>query len=149
MRVIVTGWRSSNEDWLQAQQQPVQELPRLSGDQKATAAKLGISEEDYARSVYASELSRRELSAKGERFGELLQTVMRERRPDASVHTIELRTFDGTFQIVAIAGNRDVRFRIGEELVDNLLGSGSKELEANLARIVDLNLPSTGTMRAS
>jgi hypothetical protein len=149
MQVIVTGWRSSSEGWLRAQQLPAQDLPHLSEEQKAIAREFGASEEDYARSVYAAALCRRELLAKTERLGELLETTMRAKFLDASVQMIELRTFDGNFQIVAIVRGQDARLRISEELVDELLVSGSKELEARLARIVELSLPSVGAVRAS
>jgi hypothetical protein len=134
---------------LQAQQWPAQDLPHLSGDQKAVASRLGIPEEDYARSALAGNLSRCELSAKTERFGEIFQKAMRERRPDALIHTIELQTFEGKLRIVAFAGDREVRLQIDEDLADNVLSTGSKELEARLARIVELNLPSAGAARAS
>ena len=128
---------------------PAQELPRLSEEQRAVAREFGISEEGYARNAYASELSRRELVVKAERFGELLQAIMREKVPDACVHLVELRTFDGKFQIVAIVGGRDVRLKVNEDLVDDLLSSGSKDIQARLIRIVELNLPLADVARAS
>jgi hypothetical protein len=149
MRVVVTGWRSSSEGWLRAEQLPAHDLPHLSEEQKTVAGEFGISEEGYARSAYAAELSRPELSAKAEKFGGLLQAMMRQRFPDASVTMVELRTFDGKFQIVAIVGGRDVRLRVDEDMVDGLLISGSKEVEARIARIVELNLPPVGAVRAS
>jgi hypothetical protein len=149
MRVMVDGSRSTSDDWLRSQHLHASELPALSDEQKSVAEKLGISAEDYARSAKAGELSRQDLVAKTEAFGKLLETKMRERVADASVDSIVLHTFDGKYRVIATAGGREVRFQIDEEMVDDLLQSGSKEIEARLQRIVELSLPESEAARAS
>ena len=141
MQVIVEGWRSSSSDWLKAQQLSPEELPPLSPEQKDVAEKLGISEEDYARSTKAGELSRQELQAKAEAFGTFLESRLRKRVADASIQSVLLQTFDGRVRIAGTAAGREFRLQIDEELVDNLMQSGSSELEERLQRIIDLGVP--------
>ncbi|HTF62550.1 MAG TPA: hypothetical protein VK638_07545 [Edaphobacter sp.] len=149
MEVVVTGWRSSNQDWSRAQQWPLQDLPPLTAEQKTVAHKLGISEEDYARSAYAGELSRQELIEKAERFGRLIESQIREIRANSSVEEVVLKTFDGKFQVLALVDGHKVRLEMDEDMVDDLLRSGSGELETRLKRIIDFNLPVSGSARAS
>jgi hypothetical protein len=149
MEIYIDGGRSSLEDWTRAQQWPIEQLPPLTPEQKTVAGKLGISEVDYARSAYAGELSRGELVSKTERFGRLVEGIMREMFPDASVEKVSLKTFAGRIQVQATAGGHPVHFDVDEDLVDGLLRSGSAQLEAGLRRIVELSLPAPGTVKAS
>lgn len=149
MQVAVEGSRSSRDDWFRAQQLPASELPFLTDEQKTVAEKLGISAEDYARSAKAGEFSSEELLAKTEAVGRLLEKKMRERNPDSSIDSIVLLTFEGKFRVVAVAGGREIRLQIDEDLLDDLLQSGSQELETRLDRIIDMNLPNSKTARAS
>jgi hypothetical protein len=149
MQVFVEGSRSTSDDWLSAQQLPASELPSLSAEQKSVAEKLGVSPEDYARSAKAGEMTRHELHAKTETFGSVLERKIRDRVPNASVESVALLTFEGKFRVVAVVGGKHVRLQIDEELVDDLLQSGSPELETRLDRIIDLNLPNSAAARAS
>jgi hypothetical protein len=149
MQVFVEGSRSTSDDWLWAQQLPASELPALSDEQKSFAEKLGISPEDYARSTKAGELTRRELQAKAETFGRLLEQKIRDRAPNASVESVVLLTFEGKFRVVTVVGGKETLLQIDEELVDDLLQSGSPEMETRLDRIIDLNLPNSEAARAS
>jgi hypothetical protein len=149
MQVLVEGSRSNSDDWLWAQQLPAAELPPLTDEQRSIAEKLGISAEDYARSAKAGELTRRELQTKTENFGRLLEQKIRDRVPGSSVESIVLLTFEGKFRVVAVSGGKEIRLHVDEDLVDDLLQSGSPEMEARLDRVIDLNLPRSEAARAS
>jgi hypothetical protein len=149
MQITVEGSRSSSDDWFRAQQLPASELPALSDEQRTVAEKLGISAEAYARSAKAGELSREELLTKTEAFGQLLEKKLRERSASVFIDSIVLLTFEGKFRVTAVAGGKEIRFQIDEELVDDLLQSGDPELEGRLDRVIDLNLPNSEAARAS
>jgi hypothetical protein len=149
MQISIEGSRSSSDDWFRAQQLPASDLPQLSDEEKCAAEKLGISAEDYARSAKAGELSRRELAAKTETFGRLLETKMRQSFPGSSVESIVRKTFDGRFLVTAVVNGREVRLRIDEEMIDDLLQSGSPEAERRLDKILELSLPNAEAARAS
>jgi hypothetical protein len=53
VEVVVTGWSMSLADSGRAKAAPVDELPRLSGEQREVARKFGVSEEQWARAVLA------------------------------------------------------------------------------------------------
>jgi hypothetical protein len=94
-------------------------------------------------------LTRRELQAKAETFGRLLEQKIRDRAPNASVESVVLLTFEGKFRVVTVVGGKETLLQIDEELVDDLLQSGSPEMETRLDRIIDLNLPNSEAARAS
>jgi hypothetical protein len=73
MEIAVDGWRSGVSEWRTARSVPVDQLPRLTDEQREVARKLGISEEDYARSAFAGEQTREALLKKTERLARLLE----------------------------------------------------------------------------
>ncbi len=141
MKVVIEGSRSSREDWLRAQKLSSDELPILSPAQKQVAAELRISEETYARSAKAGELSSGELAAKARTLGEWVERESREWSPGAQVLEVRLVTFEGLFQILLHVADRTLALRIEEDLVDRLLETGSGQAEARLRRILDMHMP--------
>ena len=141
MEVIVEGSRSSSQNWLRAQTMPPEELPLLSPEQKELAGRQGISEETFARSAKARELSLPELVSKSETVGRLIETLVREKFSSVCVKEIVLITFHGIFEVGLEIDGAPVYLKVNEDLVDSLLQSGSEESEKRIRRVVDLHMP--------
>ena len=149
MEIRVDGSRSSAENWMLAQSASSEVLPALNDDQKKVADNMGISHADYARIFYAIDLTRNELMEKAEHAARLLENMARRKVPDLTVDAVWLMTFEGKFRF-------DFRFNqfhsgvwVNEDLVDELLQSGSKAAEEQLARIIEFNLPASWIAKAS
>ncbi len=141
MEVVVEGSRSSSQNWLLAQNMALEELPRLSPEQKTLAGRQGIPEEAFARSAKAKELSLPELVAKSETVGRLLETLAREKFSSVHVTEVALITFYGRFEVRLEVDGTPLRLSVDEDLVDSLLQTGSEESERRFRRVVDLHLP--------
>lgn len=141
MQVFIEGSRSSSREWMLAQSMPAEELAPLSPEQKKVAQQLGIPEEAAARSMKARELSLPELAYKAETTGRFVETVLREQDAKALVEEITLATLHGRLELRAQVQGRRVYLSISEDLVDEMLQTGSEESEHKLRKIVHLNLP--------
>jgi hypothetical protein len=132
----VDGTRTSADEWSQARSIPKEDLPPLSDPQRAAAKSLGVSEEAYARMVFASERTSKKLLTKTERLARFLAEKLRGAGSKATVEDVTLRTLENRFD-VAIKLNGDViPLRIDEDVVDDLFESGSAEADQRLARIL-------------
>ena len=140
MQVFIEGSRSSSRDWMLAQTMPADQLPPLSLEQKQVAQQLGISEEAAARGVKARELSLPGLAHKAETVGRFVETVLRERFAEAFVEEVTLATLHGRIEVRAQVQRRGVYLCISEDLVDEMLQTGSEESERKLRKIIQLNL---------
>jgi hypothetical protein len=149
MEVFVRGSRSSTQDWLRAQQIPANELPSLDEEQKAEARLTHRSEEDYARSVYAGQLSQQSMLQKLLRFGHWLAAKIEERSPESGIDSIELNTWSGKLQIQGMTGGEPFLFDLDEEMVERFLTTGAGELESSILRVLDIFLPQRKVARAS
>jgi len=77
-RVFVHAATSTAEEWKRALEAPEADLPKLTEEQKDSAKRFGISEEEYARGVLAGDLGKKRLEEFGHRLRELaLQTLAR------------------------------------------------------------------------
>jgi len=97
MEIAVDGWRSSVAEWNAARSVPASELPQLSPEQREVARKLGIAEQDYARSALAGERAQEALLRKAERFAKLLEQRISALRQHATVARVVLRTIEHRF----------------------------------------------------
>jgi len=149
MDISVRGSRSSAQDWVRAQQIPLNEIPPLDEQQKAAALQMRISEEDYARSVYAGYLSQQELLQRTLRFGRWLNARVGERTPNGCVDAVELDTWSGKLKVKVLIAREPVIFEVDEELVDGFMTTGSAELERSIFRLLEINLPQQQVARAS
>ena len=149
MDIRIDGNRSTAENWMLAQNASKDILPVLSEAQKTVADKLRISHEDYARSVYAGDLTRDELKAKTERAARLIERMAQSRVPDLTVDSAWLKTFDGKFRFDFDVNRNHTAIWVDEDVVDELLESGSKTAEEKLARIVESGLLASWTVKAS
>jgi hypothetical protein len=143
MDVVISGSRSSSNDWHASNLVPVSELTPLTPEQKEVVRKLGISEEGYARSVFAEHLTRVELEQRARRLGALIERWCEARIPKVSVTQVWLKTFEGRFRVeLASEGHVELVF-LEEEVVDDLFDSGSERAEHQLRRAVELAFTSS------
>ena len=149
MDVYVDGNRSSIENWTRAQTAPVQELPALTEEQKTVAGKLGLKDESYARSLYAGELERKNLEKKAEQAARLVERFASQKVPGLRVEQVWLKTFDRKFRFDVDLNGSSALIFVSEDLIDDLLESGSRAAEEQIKRIIDVNLPASWTVRAS
>jgi len=149
MDISVRGSRSSAQDWVRAQQIPLSEIPPLDEQQKAVARQMRLSEEDYARSAYAGQLSQQELLQRTLRFGRWLNARVEERNADSRVDAVELDTWSEKLKVRVLVGQESVFFEVDEELVERFMSTGSAELERSVFRLLEVNLPQQRVARAS
>jgi hypothetical protein len=149
MEIRVDGSRSSSENWMRAETAPLQELPELSAEQRAAAASLGVRDEDDARNVLAFELERKDLEIKAQQAAHVIERLASEKVPTLRVDGVWLKTLDGKFRFdVESAGSHSLIF-VSEDLMNDLLESGSRIAEESIARIVDYSLPASWVARPS
>jgi hypothetical protein len=121
----------------------------MSPQQKEAAASLGISEESYARSHYAIELERGILTGKAEKAGHLVERLAQRNAPGLKVESVWLKTLDGKFRFDAEWNNASFLIFLNEDVLDDLLESGSKSAEEQISRAIEYSLPSAKAARAS
>ncbi len=140
MDIVVEGWRAGASDWEAVRTLPPDQLPPLSAEQREVAHKLGVREEDYARSALAGQRTSQRLLEKTERLGRLLQQMMIAAGRAAAVQRVTLLTWEHRFEVVAEVEGRAVGFRIAEDVVDDLFEGGSADADRRLSRILEVAL---------
>ena len=128
MEIVIEGWRAGGEERKEAAGVPADQLPPLTGDQKSVAKKLGISEEDYARSAYAGKRNQDRLIDKARRFAEILEERLQSISEGARIDRIRLVTIEHEYRIEITLNNRKLFFRVPEEMVDDFIEGGSAEI---------------------
>ena len=149
MQIHVDGNRSSSENWMRAQAAPPQTLPELSPEQRKVASRLGVENEAYARGVLAGDLERRELEEKAEKAARLIERLASRKVPGVLVESVWLKTFDGKFRFELESCGRRTLIFVVEDLVNNVLESGSEQAEVEIGRILDAGLPGSWIPTAS
>jgi len=149
MEIFVRGARSSSQDWSAAQNVPVSELPSLDEKQKAEAKRGHVTEEAYARSLYAASLTQQKTLRRLLQFGRWLNTKIVERCPDGNIEAVCLDTLAGRLEIGASADGEKIDFEIDEDLVDRLLTAGSEEAEKSIYRVLDIYFSQRQIAKAS
>jgi len=142
MEIAVDGWRAGAAERELARNLPPEQLPRLTDEQRAVARKLGIPEEDYARSIVAGEKNRDTLLLKTERLARLLEQRIEGAGMGARVNRVTLRTIQDRFDVELQVNGRVLPIRIEEAVVDDYFDNGSKEAEERLGHILDRALVS-------
>jgi hypothetical protein len=138
MNISVRGFRTGLADWEAVRGVPAEQLPPLSPEQREVARKLHISEEDYARSALAGQLTMDELIAKTERFAKYLLDRVKEMAPQVSIESVLLDTLEHKFVVSLKSEGRITPVHIAEEVVDDYFDSGSAEMGRRLNRILNL-----------
>src|SRR5438270_3406743 len=137
MQISVEGWRASPGDWEAVRSIPRDQLPALTEQQREVARKMGVPEEDYARSALAGERTQNALLAKTEMFARLLEKKIRDLGLKATVQNVVLRTLEHAFEVSMNTNGAYLPLRIKEEVVDDLFEAGSGEAEEKLSRILN------------
>jgi len=140
MEIAVDGWRAGAAEWDAVRSLPASELPSLSPEQREVAKKLGVSEQDYARSALAGERTREVLLRKTERLARLLEQRMQGSGLSGTITRVMLRTIEHRFDVEVQSSGRFVPLRIEESLVDDYFDGGSADAEERLGRILDRSL---------
>lgn len=149
MEVFVRGSRSDSRDWLTAQSVSSIELPQLDQKEKEQARLGHISEERYARTIYAERLTQKRLLQRLQRFGQWLNTKVEERNPAAQIESLELDTLSGRIEVsIAVSGEK-FDFEMDEDLVESFLTTGSADSEVAIFRLLEVNVPKRQVARAS
>ncbi len=143
MEVAVDGWRSGISEWQEVRDIPKEKLPPLTAEQREVARKLGVSEDDYARSALAGERTREQLLKKTERLAHVVSESAKSTGRPVEVARVTLRTIDHRFDVEFRVNGSTVPVRIDEDIVDDYFDSGSDDAEQRLKRIVDRALAST------
>jgi len=140
MDIRVDGSRSTSEDWFLASRASLSELPPVTREEALVAAKLGISEEDYQRGAYASDLSRRALEERADVVGHLVADWLSRNGLTGKVASVWLKTLEGKFRVDVTLNRGSHLLFINEELIDDLLDSGLREAQERLDRLLASNL---------
>ena len=137
MEIAVDGWRSGAAEREAARSLSPEQLPRLTDEQRSVARKLGIPEEEYARSIVAGERNRDVLLLKTERLARLLEQRTEMLGIGAYVDRVTLRTVQDRFDVELRINGRTLPLRIEESVVDDYFDNGSKDAEERLGHILD------------
>jgi len=136
MEIVIEGWRAGGEERKEANSVPASQLPSLSEEQKKVAKKIGISEEDYARSAFAGKRNQERLLGKTRRFAEILDGILRSRPEGARIERLRLVTIEHEYRVEISASGRKFVFRVPEDMVDDFIEGGS----ADVGRLIEHNL---------
>jgi len=149
MDIRVDGYRSTNEDWLTAHRIPFSELPPITAEEQQVAERLGISAEEYVRSRYAGDLSRKELERRAEVVGTLVERWLSQRGFSGTVVGVWLKTLEGRFRVEIERPDGIQMVFLKEDLINDLLDSGSREAQENLDRLLTANFGLSEAAQAS
>lgn len=139
MEIRIDGNRSSSESWLESHRIPVQELPAISEEEQRVADKLAISAEEYRRSKYAAELTKKQLELRALKVGQLVEHWLRAHQVKAEIKAVWLKTFDGKYRIDVDVDGVAQLVMITEDLMDDILDSGSQEAQRSFDRVLAAN----------
>jgi hypothetical protein len=149
MEVFVRGARSSSRDWSAAQRAPLNELPQLDDEQKAEARRGNLSEEAYARTFYAQQLTAQAMLRRLLKFGKWLDAEIEGINSECRIDSVELNTWEGMLHIQGKSEYDSFSFDLDEDVVERFLTTGSADLEAAILRVVEIFLPRGKVARAS
>jgi hypothetical protein len=124
MEIVIEGWRGGSAFAKEARALPSEHLPHLSDAQKATARKMGMREEDYARMAYAGMRSQEQLKEKTERFARNLEREIDQLFPSWGIERIHLVVIEHEYRIDFSGPGGKATLRVPEELVDDYLEGG-------------------------
>jgi len=137
MEIAVQGWRSSPAEWDAVRGIPEEELPSLTNEQREVARKLGIPEQDYARSVLAGRRTQDVLLQKTQALAVFVENRIARDHPQVRVTRVVLDVVEHRFTVELEFAGKPRILRVDEDVVDDYFDSGSVDAEAKLARIFD------------
>ena len=137
MEIVIEGWRAGGEEREAARSVPASQLPALNDDQKKVAKKMGISEEEYARSAYAGKRNQDRLTDKTRRFAGFLEERLRALSEGARIDRVRLVTIEHEYRIEFSVNGKKIFFRLPEEMVDDFIEGGSAEVGRQIMNRVE------------
>jgi hypothetical protein len=150
MEVWVDGPRATEHSRSLAEQLPLSELPSLTAQEREEARLGGWSDERYARVKYAGEQGAHEWAEKVQTLGVLLESILKQYTPEASLKSVLPETFQGRYRATEQLQSREFSFAVQEEVAEDLLESGKAEALDSLRRIVAVAvLPYSAETRVS
>jgi len=140
INIVVHGFPVGLEDWSRAKRAALSEVPALNDAQSEVVRKLGLSEEDYARSILAQRYGSERIRHRAKKFGLRLahtlhtqhisgQIVKLERWPGEQVWIADILTQSG-------AGRVQIPIGLFDDAVDD------KGDDANYTKWLDVKLSS-------
>jgi hypothetical protein len=136
MEITVEGWRAGRDERSEAARVPASNLPELTDAQKRVAKRMGISEEEYARSTYAGRLNQGRLIEKAKRFASVLRSKLESKIPGARIDRVRLLTLEHEYRIDISLEDKKAIFRVTEDMVDDFMERGF----ANVGESIERNL---------
>jgi hypothetical protein len=140
VEIAVRGGRISGDEWDAIQALPEEELPPLTPGQQQAARQMRIKESDYARSALARKRGAESMLGEVERFARFLRLNLDQRAPSLELTRVTLDTLKGKFEVEAKLDGQVLRFRVDEDLVDELFEGGSEVAEKRIERVIELAL---------
>lgn len=135
--VVVSGTSTSVSEWTAAMNVPKSEVPKLDPGQKEVARKFGVSEEDYARSLLASELGQKRLHERSRQLGLQVQHILEGLGSDYRVSAVIAEMMKGRWNIRVASPEKVVGILVPRELGDDVLDSGDmQEVEKLRVRVL-------------
>jgi hypothetical protein len=134
--VAVSDYTVSVDEWRRAQSAPKEGLPELTEAQREVANKLGISEEQYARSVLAVRFGIQRLRNRATKLGEEVQKILAGVSAESRVSRVVADLARERWVIVIQTPNRQAGVVLPRDLGDDFLDfSTSDSVEVLNAKI--------------
>jgi len=124
-------------------------LPSLDDNERAVAERLSISPDDYRRSKYAADSTKKSLQMRALKVGQLVEGWLRSHDFKAEAKSVWLKTFDGKYRLDVVVNGTEQLLLLSEELMDDILDAGSREAERKFDRVMSANFGVYEVARAS
>ena len=145
MEIIIDGSRAGGEERREAANAPEWQLLSLTEGQKAAAKRMGISEDEYKKSVYAAKRSKERLIEKTKPFATFLERSLGRIAPNAHIDKIRLLTTEREYRVDGYVAGKKARFRVSEDMVDDFVERGF----ANVGESIERNLETAINVQAT
>ncbi|MBZ5545371.1 MAG: hypothetical protein LAO07_17095 [Acidobacteriia bacterium] len=132
IRVDVSDYSVSIDEWRRAQNAPKGELPELNELQREFAKNFGISEEEYARSVLAVRYGVRRLRSRARKLGEEVEKILLEAGTECRVARVVADMARERWVIVLQTPSRQVGIAVSREIGDDFLDFATQEATEEL-----------------
>jgi hypothetical protein len=149
MNIEIQGTRTSDDAWIQADSISIAELRERTAQEVSWAPDDSGAAEHLARRLYAIDVTQQELVAKCTKLGRLALNWMKQSDIEGELVLIRLRCLRGLFDLHIKQDGEVQMLEIREELVDDLLQSGSREAAESLDRLFAANFGRLAVLKAS
>ena len=141
-RIDLSDYSVSIDEWRRAHNASKSELPDLNELQREVAAKFGISEEDYARSVLAGQYGMRRLRHRARRLGDEVEKILAEMHPECRITRVVADIARERWVVVLQTPKRQVGIAVAREVGDDLIDFSTvdalEELRAKVKSAVEI-----------